>query len=114
MVSVGQLDPAPDAHPIIKDYQWTAMPHPLGPVRTRNTGCKQTNKTNEEQNDSTIRKLTCCEPKINSKWPDVIPSFPLFHFGTILSSSSESCPLLDALELFTAKWKMDNHFYLCV
>lgn len=114
MVSVGQLDPAPDVHPIMKDYQWTAMPHPLGPARTRNAGCKQTNKTNEEQNDSTIRERTRGEPKINSEWPNVIPFFSRFHFGTALRSSSESCPLLDALELFTATWKMDNHFYLCV
>lgn len=75
MVSIGQLDPAPDVHPIMKDYQWTAMPHPLGPARTRNAGCKQTNKINEEQNDSTIRERTRGEPKINSEWPNVIPFF---------------------------------------
>lgn len=42
MVSVGQLDPAPNFHPIMKDYQRTAMA--LGALRARNTGCKQTNE----------------------------------------------------------------------
>ncbi len=50
-----------------------------------NTGCKQTNKTNEERNESTIWERTCPEPKINSEWRNVIPFFffPVFHFGTI-------------------------------